>query len=125
MREAPVGRHENRPPAPAAPQHAEHADIQPVPQILLPDILRNLPFLLNRAYVVFLARAEGQLPLRREGSDAAQYRFFRRVELHEHELSVHRLAWKVVAVRQHQIGFELQAALPETAKDPGNLLSRE
>ena len=92
---------------------------------MFPDIFRNLARFLDRAYVVFLARAERQLSLRGEGCDAAQYRLVRRFELDKHELAVHRAALKVVAVRQHQIGMELQPAFPETAKNPDDLLFRK
>src|SRR5581483_4341295 len=45
-------------------QHAQHADVDPVLEVLLTQIFGNRPILADRADIEFLAGAEGQLALR-------------------------------------------------------------
>src|SRR5262249_9213969 len=72
-----------------------------------------------------LAAAAGQPALRRQGGDPSEDGLVRRFELHEQELAVHGDALELVAVRQSQVGVELQAALTETAEDADDLVARE
>src|SRR5262245_44006411 len=46
-------------------------------------------------------------------------------QLHEQEVPVHGRGLKLVLIRQHQVGVELQAALAKPAEDPGHFFTGE
>src|SRR5690606_37036614 len=101
----------------------EHADVDPILEILLTQILRNRSFLANCTDVELLAGAERQLALRGKGGNATQHRLIGCLQLDDEELPVHRDVLELISVRQNKVGVKFHASLLEATKDPDDLFS--
>ena len=120
MRQPAMGWDEGQPLAISA-QNPQHADVDPVFEILLAQVFRDRSFLANRADIELLAGAERQLAFRGKGCDAAQHRLIGRFQLHQEKLAVHGDVLEIIAIRQNQVGVELHASLLEAPEDADHL----
>src|SRR5262245_62447038 len=106
-------------------QYTENANGDLVLEVLFSQIFRDVAILTKCTDVEFLARSEGELPLRRKRGNASENRFCRRFELHEQELAVHRDALEFVSVGKNQVGLKLQPTLAKSAEHTNDVVYGE
>jgi len=107
------------------PEHTQHANVDPVSQVLFAQILTDRAFIVNRTDRVILTGARRQPALGCNRGDATEDAFLLGLQLHDQELAMHRRVLESIGVREDDVRMKFEAALAEAAEDPGHLVLGE
>src|SRR5262245_51818702 len=119
-----MGRYKRQPVSTPA-EHTKYANVHPVLQVLLAQVLGNWTALPYRANVELFTGSERELPFRGKRSDSTEHSFVWCFQLHQNEVPMHRDVLKVIPIWQHQIRVKLEASLLEATEDPDDVITRE
>jgi hypothetical protein len=103
-------------------EHAEHPDVHPVFEILLPEVFGDGAAFLHGSEGELLPRSAGELALRGERSDPAQDGLLRDLQLNEDELAVHGQVLEVAAIGEREVGVELHPAFLKASEHADDLV---